>query len=242
MHPPHWCGWLGSMIIAQLCHHKRHTSQHNRSFECVTDCRNVHQSCFLCMKCPFLYHKPPPKLFLWIPPASQPWATFNFGKVFTDALNVQCRQHGWVVWWGSGGCGMDTHLSRCIVFECRDTVTQSRGHSSPHIAAWLCTAPFLYIYTQILDLENTPVLACPADTLDMSLIEHVWDTLDQHIQAWVPVSDTIQQLCTALLEDWTDSPEATVNNPISSMWYWFSHPDPRGVFHCRLLEAHLFAH
>ncbi len=45
------------------------------------DCRNVHQSCWPWIECPFLYHKPSPKTFqrVWqyIQPASQPQTTCN---------------------------------------------------------------------------------------------------------------------------------------------------------------------
>ncbi len=42
----------------------------------------------------------------------------------------------------------------------------------PHVAR---------ICTQFLEVENIPVLAWPAYSADMSLIEHVWDALDRCI-------------------------------------------------------------
>ncbi len=59
------------------------------------------------------------------------------------------------------------------------------------------------ISTQFLKAENIPVLAWPAYSLDMSPIEHVWDALDRRIRQRVPVPANIQQLRTAIEEEWT---------------------------------------
>ncbi len=77
---------------------------------------------------------------------------------------------------------------------------------------------FARICTQFLEAENIPVLALPAYSPDMSPIEHVWDALDQCIRQRVPVPANIQQLCTAIVEEWTNIPQATINNLINSMW------------------------
>ncbi|ROI27647.1 Acyl-coenzyme A thioesterase 3 [Anabarilius grahami] len=78
----------------------------------------------------------------------------------------------------------------------------------PHVAR---------ICTQFLEAENIPVLAWPAYSLDMSPIEHVWDALDRHIRQRVLVPANIQQLRTAIEEEWTNIPQATINNLINSM-------------------------
>ncbi len=62
----------------------------------------------------------------------------------------------------------------------------------------------------------------------MSPIEHVWDALDRHIRQRVPVPANIQQLCTAIEEEWTNIPQATINNLINSMrrrWQMVVTPD-----------------
>ncbi len=97
------------------------------------------------------------------------------------------------------------------------------------------------ICTQFLEAENIPVLAWPAYSSDMSPIEHVWDALDRRIRQRVPVPANIQQLHTAIEEEWTNSPQATINNLINSMWrrcvalreangghtrYWLDTPPP----------------
>ncbi len=82
-------------------------------------------------------------------------------------------------------------------------------NARPHVAR---------ICTQFLKAENIPVLAWPAYSPDMSPIEHVWDALDRRIRQRVPVPANIQQLRTAIEEEWTNIPQATINNLINSMW------------------------
>ena len=77
--------------------------------------------------------------------------------------------------------------------------------------------PVARITTQFLEAENIPVLAWPAYSPDMSPIEHVWDALDQHVGQHVPIPANIQQLRTAIEEDWTDIPQATIKSLINSM-------------------------
>ncbi|KAL0151743.1 hypothetical protein M9458_052969 [Cirrhinus mrigala] len=48
-------------------------------------------------------------------------------------------------------------------------------------------------------------------------IEHVWNALDRRIRQRVPVPANIQQLRTATEEEWTNTPQATINNLINSM-------------------------
>ncbi len=49
-------------------------------------------------------------------------------------------------------------------------------------------------------------------------IEHnIWDALDRRIRQRVPVPANIQQLCTAIEEEWTNIPQTTINNLINSM-------------------------
>ncbi len=71
--------------------------------------------------------------------------------------------------------------------------------------------------TQFLEAENIPVFAWQEYSPDMSPIEHVWDTLDGRILQCVPAPANIQQLRTAIEEEWTNIPQATINNMINSM-------------------------
>ncbi|ROL55109.1 Transposable element Tcb2 transposase [Anabarilius grahami] len=81
-------------------------------------------------------------------------------------------------------------------------------NARPHVAR---------ICTQFLEAENIPVLSWPAYSLDMSPIEHVWDALDRRIRPRVPVPANIRQLRTAIEEEWSNIPQATINNLINSM-------------------------
>jgi len=47
--------------------------------------------------------------------------------------------------------------------------------------------------------------------------EHVWDALDQGIQQRFPGPANIQQLHTAIEEEWTNIPQAAINNLIYCM-------------------------
>uniref|UniRef100_A0A8C7Z1I8 Transposase n=1 Tax=Oryzias sinensis TaxID=183150 RepID=A0A8C7Z1I8_9TELE len=78
----------------------------------------------------------------------------------------------------------------------------------PHVAR---------ICTQFLEAENIPVLAWPAYSPDMSPIEHAWDALDRRTRQRVQVPANIQQLRTAIEEEWTNIPQATIDNLINSM-------------------------
>ena len=83
-----------------------------------------------------------------------------------------------------------------------------------HDNAWLHVAR---ICTQCLVAENVQVIPWPAYSPNMSPIEHVWDALGRYVQQRVPVSANIQQLCTAIEEEWDNIPQATINSLINSM-------------------------
>ncbi len=87
-------------------------------------------------------------------------------------------------------------------------------NARPHVAR---------ICTQFLEAENIPVLAWPAYSLDMSPIEHVWDALDRRIRQRVPIPANIQQLHTAIEEEWTNI------RPQSTTWSTLCEGD---VLHC----------
>uniref|UniRef100_A0A8D3ED23 Transposable element Tcb2 transposase n=1 Tax=Scophthalmus maximus TaxID=52904 RepID=A0A8D3ED23_SCOMX len=80
-------------------------------------------------------------------------------------------------------------------------------NARPHVAR---------ICTHFLEAENIPVLAWPAYSPDMSPIEHVCDALDRRIGQHVPGPANIQQLRTAIEKEWTNIPQATINNLINS--------------------------
>ena len=76
----------------------------------------------------------------------------------------------------------------------------------PHIAR---------IYSQFLEAENVPVLPGPAYSPDMSRIEHVRDALGRRVRQCVPIPANIQQLRTAIEEEWDNIPHASINSLIN---------------------------
>ena len=56
----------------------------------------------------------------------------------------------------------------------------------------------------------------PAYSPDMSPIEHVWNALDLRVQQRAPVLTNIQQLRTAIEEEWDNIPQAKINSLINS--------------------------
>ncbi len=198
-----------------------------------------------------------------------------YGVVWVSGLLMSTLWIEWPMvavrlWYGQAYVMDNEH--RCMLLMAfwmhRDTVTRSWGpllcHSSTTITsccsminAWPHVAR---ICTQFLEAENIPVLAWPAYSPDMSPIEHAWDALDRRIRQRVPVAANIQQLRTAIEEEWTNIPQATINNLINSMrrrWQmvvtpdtdWFSDPPGppqysktahfRVAFYCGQPKAHL---
>ncbi len=99
-------------------------------------------------------------------------------------------------------------ILRAIVVPFIHHLMLQHDNARPHVAR---------IGTQLLEAENIPVLARPAYSPDMSPIEHVWDPLDRRIRQRVPVPANIQQLHTAIEEEWTNITQTTINNLINSM-------------------------
>ncbi len=83
-------------------------------------------------------------------------------------------------------CHSSTTITSCCSMIIHDPMLQGSVHNS-----W--------------KLKKIPVLAWPAYSPDMSPVEHVWDSLDQRIRQCVPVPANIQQLHTAIEEEWTNS-------------------------------------
>ncbi len=148
------------------------------------------------------------------------WQTACMGERFADVNVVNRVAHGGggVMVWAGVCYGQETqvHFIDGILNaqRYRDEILRSmvvpfihdhhlmfqHDNARPHVAR---------ICTQFLEAENIPVLAWPAFSPDMSPIEHVWDALDRRIRQCVPVPDNIQQLCTAIEEEWTNISQST---------------------------------
>ncbi len=142
----------------------------------------------------------------------------------------RCFLHGWMVavglWYGQAYITDNEH--RCILLMAfwmhRDTVTRSWGPLLCHSSTTITSCCSMIMHGPMLqgsvhnswELKIIPVLAWPAYSPDMSPIEHVWDALDRRICQLVPVPAKIHQLRTANEEEWTNIPQATINNLINS--------------------------
>ena len=67
-----------------------------------------------------------------------------------------------------------------VPFICCHHLMFQHDNAQPYVAR---------ICTQFLEAENVIALPWPADSPDMSHIEHVWDALDQRVRQRVPVPD-----------------------------------------------------
>ena len=77
----------------------------------------------------------------------------------------------------------------------------------------------LYNYsleTKALDVFLSGFHVFSLDLLIVHLL-NVWDALDLRVRQLVPVHTNIQQLCTAIEEDWNKIPQATISSLINSM-------------------------
>ncbi|KAL0187120.1 hypothetical protein M9458_018790 [Cirrhinus mrigala] len=133
-----------------------------------------------------------------------------YGVVWVSGLLMSTLWIEWHMLWTTNAQRYHDEILRPIVvpFIHDHHLMLQRDNARPHGAS---------ICTQFLEAENIPVQAWAAYSPDMSPIEHVWDALDRRIQQRVPVPGNIQHLRTATEEEWTNIPQATVNNLINSM-------------------------
>jgi transposase len=73
------------------------------------------------------------------------------------------------------------------------------------------------ICTAYLQAHNIDVLPWPAFSPDLSPIEHLWDELDRRVRRRDNPPSSIPELEQALLQEWNNISQMTVNNLINSM-------------------------
>lgn len=95
-----------------------------------------------------------------------------------------------------------------VPFIRRHHATFQHDNARPHVAR---------VCTQFLEEENIPVLQWPAYSPDMSPIEHLWDALDRRIRRRIPVPANVPALRIALVEEWDNIPQATIDHLVASM-------------------------
>jgi len=134
--------------------------------------------------------------------SSGPWWRWGYGlgrRMLWTMNTVAFWMHRDTVTrsWGPLLCHSSTRISSCCSMIMHGPMLQGSVHNS-----WKLKT------SQFLNGQHTP---------DMSPIEHVWDALDRRIRQHVPVPANIQQHCTTIEEEWTNIPQATINNLINSM-------------------------
>ncbi|KAL0154167.1 hypothetical protein M9458_050525 [Cirrhinus mrigala] len=130
---------------------------------------------------------------------------WHFGEVFSSRMNPGFHCTGQMADRVYGVVWVNGLLMSALWIE---WPMVAHDNARPHVAR---------ICTHFLEAENIPVLAWPAYSPDMSPIEHVWDALDRRIRQRVPAPANIQQLRTVIEDEWTNIPQATINNLINSM-------------------------
>ncbi len=73
------------------------------------------------------------------------------------------------------------------------------------------------ICNQFLAQNNINVLPWPALSPDLSPIEHLWDVLDKRVRRRPQQPESVDQLRTALLEEWNCIPQTRIQRLIASM-------------------------
>ena len=121
------------------------------------------------------------------------------------------NEHSWIFYGNLNAPRYRDKILRPIVvpFVHRHHVMFQHGNARPH-AARICT--------HFLDAEEFPLVPWPASFPDMPPIELVWDALEKHVRQCLPVPANIQQLRSAIEEEWDTIPQATINSLINSMW------------------------
>ncbi|GFX49612.1 transposable element Tcb2 transposase [Trichonephila clavipes] len=80
-----------------------------------------------------------------------------------------------------------------------------------------CRPPRANLVEDFLFEAGIVRMEMPACSLDMNLIEHVWDALGRRVAGCQPPPQTLQELERALLEEWDRIPQLVINSLIDSI-------------------------
>ena len=95
-----------------------------------------------------------------------------------------------------------------VPFLQQHNLTLQQDNARPHVAR-ICTA--------YLQAHNIDVLPWPAFSPDLNPIEHLWDELDRRVRRRDNPPSLVPELEQALLQEWNNIPQMTVNNLINFM-------------------------
>ena len=99
-------------------------------------------------------------------------------------------------------------LSPHLPFLQQHNLILQQDNACPHVVR-ICTA--------YLQAHNIDVLPWPAFSPDLNHIEHLWDELDRRVRRRDNPPSSVPELEQALLQEWNNIPQMTVNNLINSM-------------------------
>ena len=80
-------------------------------------------------------------------------------------------------------------------------------NARPHVAR---------VCRDLLNQNNVQVLDWPYSP-DLNPIEHLWDALDRRVRKRVNVPNNVAQLQLALIQEWNNIPQRTIDNLVRSM-------------------------
>ena len=87
-------------------------------------------------------------------------------------------------------------------------LTFQHDNARPHVAR---------VCRDFLNQNNVQVLDWPPYSPDLNPIEHLWDALDRRVRKRVNVPNNVAQLQLALMQEWNNIPQRTIDNLVGSM-------------------------
>ena len=87
-------------------------------------------------------------------------------------------------------------------------LTFQHSNARPHVAR---------VCRDFLNQNNVQVLNWPPYSPDLNLIEHLWDALDRRVRKRVNVPNNVALLQLALIQEWNNIPQRTIDNLVGSM-------------------------
>ena len=87
-------------------------------------------------------------------------------------------------------------------------LTFQHDNARPHVAR---------VCRDFLNQNNVQVLDWPPYRPDLNPIEHLWDALDMRVRNRVNVLNNVAQLQLALIQEWNNIPQRTIDNLVGSM-------------------------
>ena len=87
-------------------------------------------------------------------------------------------------------------------------LTFQHDNARPHVAR---------VCRDFLNQNNVQVLDWPPYSLDLNPIEHLWDALDRRVRKRANVPNNVAQLQLALIQEWNNIPQRTIDNLVGSM-------------------------